>query len=313
MSKVLVSGSLAYDRIMDFPGAFENHFVPEKLHNISVSFQVDTFEENFGGCSGNIAYTLALLGEQPAIIATGGSDFDKYAEHLKASGVNTDSIHVRQDDVTASAFIMTDQNDNQIAAYYPGAGGVSYGELVPTDGAKLAVIAAGNDEDIRSLAALYRKQSIPFIFDPGQRVTALTGSDLIEVLTGAAVLFCNDYELGLIVFKTGLSEQQLLERVPTIIATLGAKGTRIITVEGETKVDAVPVEKLVDPTGAGDAHRAGFAKGMLAGLPMNECVQFASAVAVYVVESYGTQNHRFTMEELKERYKKAYGTPLVLR
>lgn len=313
MSRILVSGSLAYDRIMDFPGLFENHFVPEKLHSLSVSFQVDTFKENFGGCAGNIAYTLALLKEEPVVIATGGSDFDKYAAYLKASGVNPQNIHVSTADVTASAYIMTDQGDNQIAAYYPGAGGTPYGVPVPLEGAALAVVGAGCVEDMKALPSLYRQRGVKYVYDPGQQTTVLSGVELIEAISGAAVLFANDYELGVVVFKTGLSEAQLLDRAPVIVGTLGNKGARILTKEGEIEIAAVPVDKLVDPTGAGDAHRAGFIKGLLAGLPVKECAQLASAVAAYAVESYGTQNHRFTLDELNARYEKVYGTPLALK
>lgn len=313
MSRVLVSGSFAYDRIMDFPGLFENHFVPEKLHSLSVSFQVDTFKENFGGCAGNIAYTLALLGEEPVILATAGSDFPKYEAYLKTNTIDPSSIHVNSGDVCASAYIMTDQGDNQIAAYYPGAGGMPYGMPVPTDGVALAVVAAGCVEDMKALPSLYRQRGVKYVYDPGQQTTVLSGVELIEAIAGAEILFANDYELGVIVFKTGLSEGQLLERVPTIVATLGNKGARILTKEGEIAVKAVPVERLVDPTGAGDSHRAGFVKGLLAGLPVKESVQLASAVAVYAVEAYGTQNHHFTIPELKARYEKAYSSPFPLK
>lgn len=312
MSRVLVSGSLAYDRIMDFPGLFENHFVPEKLHSLSVSFQVDTFKENFGGCAGNIAYTLALLGEEPVIVATGGSDFEKYAAYLKASGVDPQSIHVNAGDVTSSAYIMTDQGDNQISAYYPGAGGTPYGVPVPLEGVALGMVGAGCVEDMKALPSLYRERGVKYVYDPGQQTTVLSGVELIEAISGAAVLFANDYELGVIVFKTGLSEAQLLERVPVVVGTLGNKGARVLTKEGEIEVTAVPVDKLVDPTGAGDAHRAGFIKGLLAGLPTKESAQLASTAAAYAVEAYGTQNHHFTLNELKARYQKAYGAPLAL-
>lgn len=312
MAKILVSGSLAYDRIMDFPGFFSSHFVPEKLHTLSVSFEVEKFSENFGGCAGNIAYNLALLGEEPVILSTAGKDFEKYDAYLKERKIDTESIHRDGKDLTSSAYIMTDKADNQITAFYPGAGRMSYGEKVPTEGAGFAIVAAGCVADIESLARLYRSRGIKYVLDTGQQTGTLTGLQILEALDGAAVLFANDYELGLIVFKTGLSEVQLLERIPVIVATLGAKGARIISKEGETVVQGVMVENIVDPTGAGDAHRAGFVKGMLAGFSWKECNQLASTVAAYAVESYGTQNHSFTMNELKKRYEESYGEKLSL-
>lgn len=310
MSKVLVSGSLAYDRIMDFPDYFSNHFVPEKLHSLSVSFQVEKFSENFGGTAGNIAYNLALLGETPVIISTAGSDFARYRAYLEASGIEAATIHIGSD-ITSAAYIMTDKADNQIAAFYPGAGRTPYGDDVPEEAA-LAIVAAGCDADMKSLPLLYRKRGLKYLYDAGQHITELNGTDLLNALSGASVLFANDYELGLIVFKTGLNESKLLERVPVVVATLGVKGARLLTKEGETPIAAVHTDNVVDPTGAGDAHRAGFLKGMLSGQSWKECVQLASAVAVYAVESYGTQNHTFTMDALKKRYEAAYGEKLAL-
>ncbi len=313
MSKILVSGSIAYDRIMDFPGLFSEHFVPDKMHNLSVSFQVKSFRENFGGCAGNIAYTLALLQEEPTILATAGNDFEAYTKHLQANNIDAASIHLDDKDVTASAYIITDQSDNQVAAYYPGSGAKRYGENVPLEGTETAIVSAGCDDDIKDLTALYRRQGLRFVFDPGQRVTALSGADLLEALSGATVLFANDYELGLIVFKTGKSERELLERVPTIVSTLGEKGARIITKDEELRVPAVHSDVVVDPTGAGDAHRAGFTKGLVSGLELLQCAQLGSTVAAYAVEAYGTQNHLFTMQDLAARYEKTFGEPLMLK
>lgn len=310
MSKILVSGSLAYDRIMDFPDYFSNHFVPEKLHNLSVSFQVDRFSENFGGTAGNIAFNLALLKEEPIIIATAGSDFGKYRESLSANGIDPASIKIASD-ITSAAYIMTDKADNQIAAFYPGAGKTPYGDDVP-EGAEIAVIAAGCDEDMKSLPTLYRKRGVKYVYDAGQHITSLDGTDLLDAISSASVLFANDYELGLIVFKTGLDEKQLLNRAPVIIATLGSKGARLLTKEGEETISAVETDAMLDPTGAGDAHRAGFIKGMLAGKSWKECAQLGATVATYAVESYGTQNHHFTLDELAKRYEAAYGEKLAL-
>ena len=311
MPRVLVSGSLAYDRIMDFPGLFAAHFVPEKLHTLSLSFQVDTFVENFGGTAGNIAYNLSLLGVEPVILATAGKDFEAYRKYLETNHIRSESIHVVQDDITSSAYIVTDKANNQIAAFYPGVGRVAYGD-VQTEGVALAVVAAGCDEDMKALPRLYRTRGVKYVYDPGQHVTALTGTELLDAISGASVLFANDYELGLIVFKTGLNEAQLLERVPLIVATLGERGARLIQKGSDTTVAAVHKDNVVDPTGAGDAHRAGYVRGLIAGLDPKQCARLGATVAAYAVESYGTQNHRFTIEALKARYEKAYAEKLSL-
>ncbi|MDZ4227296.1 MAG: carbohydrate kinase family protein, partial [Patescibacteria group bacterium] len=232
--------------------------------------------------------------------------------YLAAKGISTDSIHVVDTDTTAAAYIMTDKADNQIAAFYPGAGRTPYGDDIPADSATMGMIAAGCDDDMHNMPQVFRERGIKYTYDPGQHLTELSGERLLEALSGAEVLFANDYELGLIVFKTGLDEKALLERVPCIVATLGAKGARLLTKGEELEIDVVKAGAVVDPTGAGDAHRAGFVKGMLAGLPMKQCAQLASAVASYAVEKYGTQSHTFTMPELQKRYQETYGENLPL-
>ncbi len=312
MSRVIVSGSVAYDRIMDFDGLFADHFVPEKLRSINLSFQVDKLSVGYGGTAGNIAYNLALLGVQTDVIATVGGDFERYRSHLLLSGVNPTTICVAEGEMTASAEVFTDKADNQISAFYPGAGRHPYGTPIETDGRSMAIIAPGCLSDMKLLPALYRKRGFPFAYDPAQAISALSLEDLQDGLQGARVLFGSDYEFGLIKQKTGWTEQVMLTHVPTIVITHGADGSRILTRDGETHVHAVSVKEARDPTGAGDAYRAGFIRGMLADLSPHECARIASAVAAYAVESYGTQAHRFTMNELKRRYKEAYGTPLAL-
>ncbi|HWO07781.1 MAG TPA: carbohydrate kinase family protein [Candidatus Paceibacterota bacterium] len=312
MSKVLVSGSLAYDHIMNFPDLFRNHFLPEKLHNINVSFNIADRHEHFGGTAGNIAYNLALLGEEPAIIATAGNDFDHYAEHLKKAGVDTSSIHIDSSRETSAAYVVTDRGDNQIAAFYPGAGAKSYGDRVPFEWAKLAIIAPGCLEDMHALPEIYRANKIPFFFDPGQTIISLTSDDLRNGITGAAVVFGNDYELAMITQKTGWQEADILKNAKALVITLGEEGSRIVTPNVEVRVSAVHAKENRDPTGAGDSYRAGYAKGFLAGLPPEQCAKIASVAAVYDVESVGTQDHHYTMEEFKARYEAAYNQPFPL-
>ncbi len=312
MSKVIVSGSIAYDRIMDFAGLFAEHFMPEKLHSINLSFQVENLSVQFGGTAGNIAYNLALLGEQPEIIATAGNDFGSYRSHLLNSGVDPKSIRILDKEGTSSAFILTDKADNQIAAFHQGAAGTAYDTPVETEGRALAIIAPGCVPDMQSLPAFYRKSAFRYLYDPAQQIPALSQEMLRDGISGAYVLFGSDYEFELIKQKTGWTQEQIVSKVPTIVVTFGAKGSDIITAAGTTHVEACPAQALVDPTGAGDAYRAGYIKGMLMGFPAEQCARLASVVAAYVVETYGTQTHHFTLEDVKDRYKKTYGVELAL-
>lgn len=311
MSRVLVAGSIAYDRIMDYAGNFTDSFMADKLHTLSVSFQVESIKENFGGCAGNIAYNLKLLGEEPEMIATAGSDFGRYAEYLKKLGIPSDSVHINPSDFTAVAHIMTDRANNQIAAFAMAACATPYGAL-PDTAFVSAILGPGCVTDTIAVAAHAKAKGIKYYFDPGQAMPAFKADDLKEIISGAAGLFCNDYELSLITEKTGWNEQAILEHTPLLVVTLGAQGSRIVTKEAVVEIAAVPIEKLVDPTGAGDAHRAGFVKGMLAGLSLKECGQLGSTVAAYAVERQGTQNHHFTLAELGQRYEAAYGESLSL-
>lgn len=311
MSKILVSGSIAYDRIMDFAGNFTEHIVPDKMHALSVSFQVEKVVEHFGGCAGNIAYSLALLSEEPAIAATAGKDFDRYEEHLLSHKISVDSIVMDPSDFTSVAHIITDSANNQIAAFAMAAGANVYGEF-PAGEYSAAILAAGCVADTLAFARQAKELDIPYYFDPGQAMPAFSSEALKEVISGAAGLFCNDYEMGLIEEKTGWDEKALLKRVPLLVVTLGKKGSRILSEDGEIKIAAAPIRKVIDPTGAGDAHRAGFIKGLIAGLPLKSCGQLASIVAAYAIEQAGTQNHSFTLEELAGSYEAAYGEKLML-
>jgi len=312
MSKVLVSGSLAYDHIMDFPDFFRNHFMPEKLHNINVSFNVSDHKERFGGTAGNIAFTLALLSEEATILSTAGRDFERYAEHLKSVGIDTASIHIDESRETSFAYVVTDRGDNQIAAFNPGAGAKSYRDRVPFEWAKLAIIAPGCLEDMHAFPDIYRENKIPFFFDPGQVIAALSGDDLKNGIQGADVVFGNDYELTMIAQKTGWQEEDILEHAKTLVVTLGSEGSRVLTKNVELRVKAAKALENRDPTGAGDAYRAGYAKGYLAGLLPEVCAKMGSTSAVFAVESVGTQEHRFTMDEFKKRYEDTYSETLPI-
>jgi adenosine kinase len=313
MSQILISGSLAYDHIMDFPGYFRDHFMPDKLHNINVSFNIDGHSEHFGGTAGNIAYTLALLGEKASIVASVGDDFEKYKAHLDTVGVDTSLILASPKLETSFAYILTDKADNQIAAYHPGAGKEAYAGTLGIEKGAVAIIAPGCIADMQSFPQKFRDAGAKFMFDPGQSIPSLSGDDLKNGMTGAEVVFANDYEFTLIEFKTGWKIPDVLKVAKTLIITLGEAGSRVITSEGEVRVAAMPVKENKDPTGAGDGYRAGYIKGTISGLTAVQCAQLASACATYVVENLGTQGHKFTMDEFKQRYEVTYGETLALK
>ena len=254
MSHVIVSGSVAYDRIMDFNGLFSEHFVPDKLQSINLSFQVEKLSVGFGGTAGNIAYYLAILGVKSDIIASvGAEDFSKYHSHMLLSGINPSTMRVLDGEMTASAYVFTDKADNQIAAFHMGAGGKPYDTPIETSGREFAIVAPGCLEDMKAFPEFYRRQGFPFFYDPAQSITALSGDDLRAGMTGARALLGSEYEFGLMAQKTGLIENAMLELVPMLIITLGAQGSRVVTREGEVRVQAVPPKNSPDPTGAGDA------------------------------------------------------------
>ena len=312
MSKVIVSGSVAYDRIMDYPGLFAEHILADKAHTINLSFQVEKLSVEFGGTAGNVAYSLALLGEQPEIISTAGNDFSQYRTHLRLSGIDGKTIREVPNEPTASAFIMTDKGDNQIAAFHMGAGGHAYEGVVETDGRALAIVSAGCLSDMHALPRYYRERGMRFLFDPGQAIPALSAEALQDGIQGAYVVFASDYEMSLIIQKTGLNEEAMLQRAPHLIITYGENGSRLLTKDGEHHISAIPKTKVADPTGAGDAYRAGFIKGLILGLPLVSCAQLGSTIAAYAVEVYGTQAHKFSLQQLGERYMGAYSEQLTL-
>lgn len=306
MKSVLVCGSLAYDRIMDFDGNFSEHFMPDKLHSINVSFYVSPPAQQFGGCAGNIAYSLSLLGEWPAIAATGGNDFGQYRAWLEEHGLDPDTIAINDELPTATSYIMTDQADNQITAFSGGALSTGYDKALPMDDYELAIISPTAKADMVAIPERCRVAEVPYLFDPGQQLPVLSSEELRTAVRGAAGVFVNDYELALLLEKTGWSEEELVSETGFVAVTLGAEGSRILSKDGEELIKAVTVENALDPTGAGDAYRAGFIAGMVHNLPLPVCARLGSTVAAYAVEWYGTQNHRFTRTELAERYEAAY-------
>jgi adenosine kinase len=309
--RILISGSLAYDKIMEYPGLFSDSIVPGKIHALNLSFVTENLREHFGGTAGNIAYGLSLLDESPIIFAAAGRDFGPYRARFQKAGVNVDHVRIISEKPTMVCTMMTDSADNQIAAIALGA--MQDSAKVQEDkipAASFAIVSPGNAEDMRRLPAMYRTRNIPFIFDPGQQIAALEKDDLKKGMTGAKVLISNDYELALLLKKTGWSEDEMLKNAEIIVTTLGARGSRIRTGEKIFEVPAAPVRSLVDPTGAGDAYRAGFIKGLLMGWPFDVAGRFAGVVAAFAVEADGPQGYQVTMPEVRARYEESFGTEL---
>ena len=308
--EILVSGSLAYDRIMDFPGRFSDHIMPDKIHMINVSFTVNGLTEKFGGTAGNIAYALSLLGEKPRILATLGRDHQRYLEWLEQLGITADDVRMIPEELTASAYITTDEADNQITGFNPGA--MKHPSLYDFDKADpsqaIAIVAPGNLKDMADYAQACRERGIFWIFDPGQSLPAWDGGDLARTIDKANVLISNDYELQLIRNSTGLSVQRLLEIVGTIVTTKAGEGCEVVTQGGTVKILAVPGAKVVDPTGAGDAFRGGLIKGLVEGCTMERAAQMGAVCGYYAVQGYGTQEYSMTADEFSQTLQGCYGS-----
>jgi adenosine kinase len=300
---IIVSGSLAYDRIMDFPGYFSEHILPEKIHVLNVCFQVNGMKEKYGGTAGNIAYALALMGEKPVVSATIGHDYQRYFEWLAKNGISTENIKIIDDEFTAGAFITTDRADNQITGFNPGAmkysSDLNFDQLPPKE--TMMIVSPGNLEDMVNYPRACKRKGIDYIFDPGQSLPMWDAKELLQAITGCRILIVNDYELNLIVGKTGLNKEALLGMAGTIITTLGESGSQVSTPKGEIGISPVKARKVEDPTGAGDAYRGGLISGLIRGEDIEQCARRGSVCASFAVECYGTQEYRFSFDEFNER------------
>ena len=308
--QILVSGSLAIDRIMTFPGRFGDHIMPDRLHQINLSFTVDGFNAYFGGTAGNIAYSLAMLGQTPRLIAAIGNDYRDYFTRLAENGIPTDDVRIVAEEATASAFIVTDLSDNQITGFNPGAmkeaAGFDFGQVDPADA--INIVSPGNLTDMANFTADGAAAGIYTIFDPGQSLPAWDAEGLRGCIGNSDLLIANDYEMALIMERTGLDESGLLELTGALVTTLGEQGTRITTADGEVVVACVATENVVDPTGAGDAFRGGFILGLTRQEGLERAAQIGSACAHFVIQRPGTQEYRYTMEELEGVLARAYGS-----
>lgn len=300
---ILVSGSLAYDRIMDFPGFFKNHILPDKIHILNVSFAVNGIKENFGGTAGNIAYNLALLNEKPIILSCAGKGFDAYEKWLGQNKIDSSQIKRIKSRNTASANIITDKDNNQITGLNLGAlhsiRGVFSKKLLNNS---IAIIAPGNTDDMANYAELYKKEKVKYIFDPGQQIISLTNAALKNSIDGAWILIGNDYEINAIKRRLGWTDKALLGKITMLVVTKGVKGSEIYYKSRRIKIPVAKPKSILDPTGAGDAYRAGLIKGLINGWPLEKAGRLAGLIAVYAIEKYGTQNHKFTRQTLQKRY-----------
>lgn len=307
--RVAVTGSIAFDYIMTYPGQFREMLLVERLDKISVSFLVDEMTRHYGGVAPNIAYTMALLGERPVLVGTAGRDFDSYREWLEASGVDTSGTAVHDDLFTASFFVSTDETQNQIAMFYTGAmaraASLSLAEAVEGK-PDLVVISPNHPLAMSNLVAECKIRGIPYVYDPSQQVARSDGESLADGVDGAAVLILNEYEHAALQQKTGLAHDDLLARAQTVIVTRGADGTDIYTNGLAYHIPVVPPTHIADPTGVGDAFRGGLLKGLAAGLPWEIAGRIGALAATYVLEQIGTQNHRYTLPQFVARFRQHF-------
>jgi adenosine kinase len=307
--EILVSGSLAYDRIMDFPGRFADHIMPDKIHMLNVSFTVNGITEKFGGTAGNIAYALSLLGGKPRILATIGRDYHPYFQWLERLGIPTEDIRIVAEEPTASAYITTDLADNQITGFNPGAmkypSCFDFSKINPIE--CVAIVAPGNLQDMTEYTRRNRELSIFTIFDPGQSLPVWDGPDLARCIGQSNLLISNDYELELIKQKTELTVGQLLEMVETIVTTKAEQGSEVITRDRSVRIPVIPTANAVDPTGAGDAFRGGLLMGLVWGYPVERAAMLGTVCAHYAIQSHGTQEYRFTLDEFTAKLDGHFG------
>lgn len=307
----LICGSLAYDTIMVFQDQFKNHILPDKVHILNVSFLVPRMRREFGGCAGNIAYNLKLLGGDPIPMATVGQDFAPYREHFEGCGITLSHVKVIDDLFTAQAFITTDLDDNQITAFHPGAMMRSYENHVrDVTGVKFGIVGPDGYEAMLQNSSEFAELDIPFIFDPGQAMPLFNGAELRRMIEQATYVTVNDYESSLLQEKSGLSAKDISERVVAYIITRGPKGSEVHTAAGTMHVPAANAMRVVDPTGCGDAYRAGLIFGLMQGMDLATSGRIASLMGALKIEHLGPQNQRFDYEEFSEQFRQQFGYAL---
>ncbi len=304
----LICGSVAYDNIMVFNDRFKNHILPDKVHVLSVAFLVPEMRKEFGGCAGNIAYNMALLGAEAYPMATVGKDFEPYAKWMDDRGINRKFVTQVNTEFTAQAFITTDLDDNQITAFHPGA--MNYAHLnnvSDADGINIGIVSPDGREGMIRHAAQFPEKHIPFIFDPGQGLPMFDGEDLKHFIEEATWVTVNDYEWELICDRTGYSKEEVKDRVEALIITKGSDGSEIHTKKGRIDIPPAKPTKLADPTGCGDAYRAGLLYGLMNDMDWETTGRIASLMGAMKIAEHGTQNHSFERDEFEELFKESFG------
>jgi len=306
---IVVTGSIAFDYLMSFPGKFTEHFLPEHMNRVSLSFLVDTMDKRRGGCAPNIAYTLALLGERPRLMGTAGQDFEEYRRWLEAARVDTSLVKIVGDKFTASFFCSTDTENNQIASFYTGAmANAAELSFRTVENCRFAIISPNDPGAMLQYAEECRALGIAYVWDPGQQCARMSGDELRDGLVGAAIVICNDYEFELLRQKTGLDEAAVLEHAGALVVTRGESGCTVKQRgRAVAAVPAVPPHRIVDPTGVGDAFRGGLLKGLAVGADLETCARLGSVAATYALEHLGGQSHAYTWDEFRERYESHFG------
>jgi len=309
----LICGSFAYDTIMVFHDKFKNHILPDKVHMLNVSFLVPGMRREFGGCAGNIAYNLNLLCDDALPMGTVGSDFLPYADWMEQCGISQEYLTTLGDNYTGQAFITTDEDDNQITAFHPGAMGESHVNKVPADaGIRIGIVSPDGRQGMIDHAEQFVEAGIPFIFDPGQGLPMFDGDDLKRFIAQATWMTVNDYESQLVQERTGLSEAEIATQVDAFIVTRGGEGSLIYTGGEKIVIPNIEVGAIKDPTGCGDAYRAGLLYGLLNGLDWQTTGQIASLMGGIKIEHEGTQNHSPSKNDLMARYQVAFSTEISL-
>lgn len=301
---IYISGSLAYDRIMEFPEPFSAHILPDKLNDINVCFMVNGMKENFGGTAGNIAYAFKLLGGAPLITASLGMDHQRYTTWLTQNGITTDLLRLIDDEWTAGAYITTDSNNNQITNFNPGA--MKYSSSFDFDtiaDTSLMIVSPGNLDDMVMYPRKCQERGIAYIFDPGQAMPMLQPDDLLNCIDGCMLLMVNDYEMSLILGKTEKSHDEIVSRAGNIIITRGGAGSTLYTGGDSIKIPVIKADTVADPTGAGDAYRGGLLSGLIAEKSLEECCLLGSTCASFAVQSHGTQEYSFSPDQFATRLK----------
>ncbi len=308
----LICGSFAYDNIMVFKDHFKNHILPDKIHILNVSFLVPELRREFGGCAGNIAYNLQLLGGEPVPMGAVGNDFTAYAAWMDQCGINRRHVRIFPERLTAQAFITTDLSDNQITAFHPGAMEQSHeNKITDAQGITLGIIAPDGRQGMIEHAAQFKAANIPFIFDPGQGMPMFNGDDLKAFIAQATWVTVNDYESQLMQERTGWTLEEISRHVEALIVTRGGEGSWIYTRDGRLEIPAAKPAAIIDPTGCGDAYRAGLLYGLMQKLDWQVTGRIAALLGTIKIAHAGTQNHRFTRDEFAQQYQYAFGKPLV--